>query len=155
MARSVSLAQIVAGEPERYFYPDQYNNDSNWRAHYDTTGPEILCQTNGRVTHFVAGLGTTGTFMGVGRRDSKETNPAIQLVALQPADELQDHRGPQASAHIYGSRHLRPGPGGSAPRHRGRGCLGDGPPAGTHGRPLASASAPARPSTARYGLHRS
>ena len=56
--------QIVAGEPERYFYPDQYNNDSNWRAHYDTTGPEILCQTNGRVTHFVAGLGTTGTFMG-------------------------------------------------------------------------------------------
>lgn len=80
--------QIVADEPKRYFYPDQYNNDSNWRAHYDTTGPEILCQTNGRVTHFVAGLGTTGTFMGVGRR-LKETNPAIQLVALQPADELQ------------------------------------------------------------------
>jgi cysteine synthase B len=79
---------IVAAEPERYFYPDQYNNDSNWRAHFDTTGPEILCQTNSRVTHFVAGLGTTGTFMGVGRR-LKETNPAIHLTALQPADEMQ------------------------------------------------------------------
>ena len=82
------VRQIVAEAPERYFYPDQYNNDSNWRAHYDTTGPEILCQTNGRLTHFVAGLGTTGTFMGVGRR-LKEANPAVQLVALQPADELQ------------------------------------------------------------------
>lgn len=82
------VRQIVAAEPEAYFYPDQYNNDSNWRAHYDGTGPEILCQTDGRVTHFVAGLGTTGTFMGVGRR-LKEANPAIQLVAVQPADELQ------------------------------------------------------------------
>ncbi|MCS6842841.1 MAG: cysteine synthase family protein [Caldilineales bacterium] len=82
------VRQIVAAEPEAYFYPDQYNNDSNWRAHYDGTGPEILCQTNGRVTHFVAGLGTTGTFMGVGRR-LKEVNPAIQLIAVQPADELQ------------------------------------------------------------------
>lgn len=80
--------EIVAAEPARYFYPDQYNNASNWRAHYDGTGPEILCQTNSRITHFVAGLGTTGTFMGVGRR-LKEANPAIQLVALQPADELQ------------------------------------------------------------------
>jgi cysteine synthase B len=82
------VRQMVADAPERYFYPDQYNNDSNWRAHYDGTGPEILCQTDSRVTHFVAGLGTTGTFMGVGRR-LKEANPAIQLVALQPADELQ------------------------------------------------------------------
>ncbi len=82
------VREIVAAQPGRYFYPDQYNNASNWRAHYDTTGPEILCQTNSRVTHFVAGLGTTGTFIGVGRR-MKETNPAIQLVAIQPADELQ------------------------------------------------------------------
>jgi cysteine synthase B len=82
------VREIVAAAPERYFYPDQYNNDSNWRAHHDTTGPEILCQTNGRVTHFVAGLGTTGTFTGVGRR-LKEANPAIRLIALQPADELQ------------------------------------------------------------------
>jgi cysteine synthase B len=82
------VREIVAAEPARYFYPDQYSNASNWRAHYDGTGPEILCQTNSRVTHFVAGLGTTGTFMGVGRR-LKEANRAIQLVALQPADELQ------------------------------------------------------------------
>jgi cysteine synthase B len=82
------VREIVAAQPERYFYPDQYNNASNWRAHYDTTGPEILCQTDSRVTHFVAGLGTTGTFVGVGRR-LKQANAAIQLVALQPADELQ------------------------------------------------------------------
>ncbi|MCB0202803.1 MAG: pyridoxal-phosphate dependent enzyme, partial [Anaerolineae bacterium] len=82
------VQEIVAAEPDRYFYPDQYNNDANWRAHFDTTGPEILHQTGGRVTHFVAGLGTTGTFTGVGRR-LKQHDPAIQLVALQPADELQ------------------------------------------------------------------
>ena len=56
----------VAADPDRYFYPDQYNNDANWRAHYQTTGPEILAQTEGRITHFVAGLGTSGTFMGDG-----------------------------------------------------------------------------------------
>lgn len=82
------VRQIVAADPGRYFYPDQYNNDANWRAHFDTTGPEIYCQTNARATHFVAGLGTTGTFTGVGRR-LKAYNPNIQLVALQPADELQ------------------------------------------------------------------
>ncbi len=82
------VRQIVAAEPQRYFYPDQYNNEGNWRAHFDTTGPEILQQTGGRVTHFVAGLGTTGTFTGIGRR-LKQHNPAIELVALQPADELQ------------------------------------------------------------------
>lgn len=82
------VRQIVAADPDRYFYPDQYNNDANWHAHYDTTGPEIYCQTNGQVTHFVAGLGTTGTFMGVGRR-LKAYNLSVQLVALHPADELQ------------------------------------------------------------------
>ena len=60
--------ELQAAHPDLYFYPDQYNNDSNWKAHYDTTGPEILEQTGGRVTHFVAGLGTSGTFVGVGRR---------------------------------------------------------------------------------------
>ncbi|MCW5880570.1 MAG: cysteine synthase [Anaerolineae bacterium] len=79
---------IVAGQPERYFYPDQYSNDANWRAHYDTTGPEILAQTDGRVTHFVAGLGTTGTFTGVMRR-LKAHDPRIQGVAVGPADELE------------------------------------------------------------------
>ena len=56
------------GTASAYFYADQYNNDANWRAHYDTTAPEILAQTDGRLTHFVAGLGTSGTFIGVGRR---------------------------------------------------------------------------------------
>ncbi len=70
-------------DPERYFYPDQYNNDANWKAHYQSTGPEILQQTNGAVTHFVAGLGTSGTFMGAGRR-LREANPAIRLISFQP-----------------------------------------------------------------------
>jgi S-sulfo-L-cysteine synthase (O-acetyl-L-serine-dependent) len=72
-----------AADPERYFYGDQYNNDANWRAHYERTGGEILQQTGGRVTHFVAGLGTSGTFMGVGRR-LREHNPDVQLVSVQP-----------------------------------------------------------------------
>ena len=63
-----AVRQLVAEHPERYFYPDQYSNDANWRAHFDTTGPEIIEQTGGRVTHFVAGLGTSGTFMGTSRR---------------------------------------------------------------------------------------
>lgn len=69
--------------PDRYYYPDQYNNPLNWRAHYETTGREILAQTGGRVTHFVAGLGTAGTFTGVSRR-LREYNPDIRLVSVQP-----------------------------------------------------------------------
>jgi S-sulfo-L-cysteine synthase (O-acetyl-L-serine-dependent) len=75
--------RIAAEDPVRYFYADQYNNPANWRAHYFTTGPEIIEQTDGQVTHFVAGLGTSGTMMGVGRR-LKEFNPAIHLTAMQP-----------------------------------------------------------------------
>lgn len=75
--------EIYQASPERYFYPDQYNNPANWQAHYSGTGAEILQQTEGEVTHFVAGLGTSGTFMGVGRR-LKEFNPDIQLIAVQP-----------------------------------------------------------------------
>lgn len=81
------VRQIVAADPESYFYADQYNNDANWRAHYEGTGPEIWQQTQGRVTHFVAGLGTTGTFVGAGRF-LREQNAAAQLVAVQPEDEL-------------------------------------------------------------------
>ena len=81
------VRQIVAADPQRYFYADQYNNDANWRAHYESTGPEIWRQTQGRVTHFVAGLGTTGTFVGVGRF-LQEQNATVQLVAVQPEDEL-------------------------------------------------------------------
>jgi cysteine synthase B len=75
--------EIIAAEPDKYFYPDQYGNDSNWRAHYKTTANEIWEQTGGRITHFVAGLGTSGTFMGNTRR-LKELNPAIRCISLQP-----------------------------------------------------------------------
>ena len=78
---------LVAQEPARYVYANQYNNAANWQAHHTTTGPEIWRQTGGRVSHFVAGLGTTGTFVGTGRA-LKERNPNIQLIALQPEDEL-------------------------------------------------------------------
>lgn len=75
--------QLYAENPDRYYYADQYNNPANWQAHYETTGVEIWQQTEGRITHFVAGLGTTGTFVGVGRR-LREYNPNIQLISLQP-----------------------------------------------------------------------
>jgi cysteine synthase B len=78
--------------PGQYFYPDQYNNPGNWRAHYDTTGPEILEQTGGRITHFVAGLGTSGTFVGAGRR-FREVNPAIRLISVQPDSPLHGLEG--------------------------------------------------------------
>ena len=78
--------------PDAYFYPDQYNNDANWRAHYDTTAPEILAQTDGRITHFVAGLGTSGTFMGTGRR-LREANPSIKLISFQPDSPLHGLEG--------------------------------------------------------------
>jgi cysteine synthase B len=72
-----------ATDPDRYFYPDQYNNEFNWRAHYDTTAPEIWHQTGGQLTHFVAGLGTSGTFVGTARR-LRELDPSIALVSVQP-----------------------------------------------------------------------
>ena len=75
--------ELIAAEPERYFYADQYGNQNNWKAHYLTTANEIWEQTNGRITHFVAGLGTSGTFMGTTRR-LKELNPKIQCISMQP-----------------------------------------------------------------------
>ncbi|MBS1822056.1 MAG: cysteine synthase family protein [Acidobacteria bacterium] len=75
--------ELAAAEPDRYFYADQYSNDENWRAHYRTTANEIWEQTEGQVTHFVAGLGTSGTFMGTSRR-LKELNPAIRCISMQP-----------------------------------------------------------------------
>jgi S-sulfo-L-cysteine synthase (O-acetyl-L-serine-dependent) len=75
--------EIAGNDPERYCYLDQYSNDANWQAHFRTTGPEIWEQTAGRVTHFVAGLGTSGTFMGTTRK-LKELNPAIQAISMQP-----------------------------------------------------------------------
>ncbi|HVP44838.1 MAG TPA: cysteine synthase family protein [Terriglobales bacterium] len=75
--------EMVAAEPDKYFYADQYSNDANWRAHYQGTAPEIWEQTEGRITHFVATLGTSGTFVGTSRR-LKELNPRIQCISLQP-----------------------------------------------------------------------
>jgi cysteine synthase B len=75
--------EIVDAEPEKYFYPDQYSNDANWQAHYRTTANEIWEQTGGAITHFVAGLGTSGTFMGTTRR-LRELKPSVRCISLQP-----------------------------------------------------------------------
>jgi cysteine synthase B len=75
--------KLYAEDPEKYFYPDQYSNPANPRSHYESTGPEIWEQTNGEVTHFVAGLGTSGTFVGTASR-LKEYNPEIQVVSFEP-----------------------------------------------------------------------
>src|ERR1700735_5578847 len=75
--------EIIAAEPEKYYYADQYSNDENWRAHYRTTANEIWQQTEGTVTHFVAALGTSGTFMGTTRR-LRELNPAVKCISMQP-----------------------------------------------------------------------
>jgi len=85
-------SEIFAGDPEKYFYPDQYNNDANWLAHYETTASEIWEQTAGRVTHFITGLGTSGTFVGVVRR-LRELNPALQAFAVQPESPLHGLEG--------------------------------------------------------------
>ncbi len=77
------IRRLYRESPEKYFYPDQYSNDANWRAHYETTAMEIYRQTNGGITHFVAGLGTSGTFVGATRR-LKELNPRIQAVSFMP-----------------------------------------------------------------------
>ena len=86
--QSTDGAQLLARElsaraPDKYFYPDQYNNPANWRAHYECTAPEIWEQTEGRITHFVAGLGTSGTFVGTSRK-LKELNPALRAISMQP-----------------------------------------------------------------------
>ncbi len=84
--------EMLAAAPERYFKPDQYNNPANWRAHYDTTGGEILEQTGGRITHFVAGLGTTGTLVGSGRR-LHDADPGIRVIAVEPDAALHGLEG--------------------------------------------------------------
>jgi len=90
-------AQLAAKEliekfPDKYFYPDQYNNPANWHAHYSTTAPEIWRQTRGRVTHFLAGLGTTGTFVGTTKR-LREFNPFLHAVSTQPDSPLHGLEG--------------------------------------------------------------
>lgn len=77
------VRELYKTEPEHYFYADQYNNPANWQAHYDTTGVEVWEQTQGQVTHFIAGLGTSGTLMGTGRR-LKDYRPEVEVISLQP-----------------------------------------------------------------------
>ena len=94
---STDGAQLIAREMyesshEHYFYPDQYNNQANWRAHYEGTAAEIWEQTEGRITHFVAGLGTSGTFVGTTRK-LKELNPAIRAISMQPDSPLHGLEG--------------------------------------------------------------
>jgi len=84
--------ELHDAEPDLYFYPDQYNNEANWRAHYNTTAVEIWNQTDGTITHFVAGLGTSGTFTGNTRR-LREFNPAVQCISVQPDTPLHALEG--------------------------------------------------------------
>lgn len=92
---------IYEKDPSVYFYPNQYNNPANWQAHFETTGPEILEQTGGRITHFVAALGTTGTFTGVTRRLRQEL-PGVRCISVQPASPLH---GLEGTKHMPSSIH--------------------------------------------------
>ena len=88
--------RLYSESPDKYFYADQYSNKANWQAHFDTTGPEIIDQTSGRVTHFVAGLGTSGTFVGIGRRlrqFAREKGQHITLASVQPSSPLHGLEG--------------------------------------------------------------
>ncbi len=84
--------ELYRASPEKYFYGDQYSNEANWKAHYHTTGSEIIEQTGGKITHFVVGVGTSGTMMGVGRR-LREFNPKIEIIEVQPSIPLHGIEG--------------------------------------------------------------
>jgi S-sulfo-L-cysteine synthase (O-acetyl-L-serine-dependent) len=86
------VRELVVGDPDRYYHPDQYNNPANWKAHYYSTAWEIWNQSRQRITHFVAGLGTTGTFVGTSRR-LKEFDPAIQCISIGPDGPLHGLEG--------------------------------------------------------------
>lgn len=88
----IEAKRIVNEDPSKYFYADQYNNAANWMAHYETTGKEIWEQTGGKITHFIACLGTSGTLMGTGRR-LKECNPDVQVIAVEPATSIHGLEG--------------------------------------------------------------
>ncbi|MDQ7859738.1 MAG: cysteine synthase family protein [Armatimonadota bacterium] len=87
------MARRMADErPDRYLYLNQYDNPGNWRAHYDGTGAEVIAQTHGRITHFVAGVGTTGTLVGAGRR-LRAFHPAVEVIAAEPDDAFHGIEG--------------------------------------------------------------
>ena len=122
-------AELAAAHPERYFYPDQYNNEHNWRAHYGGTGPEIWRQSGGQATHFVAGLGTSGTFIGSARFLRER---GVRCIAVQPDNPIHG---------LEGWKHMHDGARARHLRRRGsrRGAGGghrDGVPLRHRGRPL-------------------
>ena len=84
--------QVYLDDPDRYFYPDQYNNPANWKAHFEHTGPEIIRQTGGRLTHFVAAMGTSGTFTGITRRLKRDL-PGVQCISAQPSSGFHGLEG--------------------------------------------------------------
>lgn len=84
--------EIYEADPDSYFYPDQYNNPANWKAHFETTGPEIIEQTEGRITHFVAAMGTSGSFMGTSRRLKRDI-PGVQCISAQPSSGFHGLEG--------------------------------------------------------------
>ena len=84
--------EIYENDPNRYFYPDQYNNPANWKSHFDTTAPEIMEQTDGRVTHFIAALGTSGSFMGTSRRLKRDL-PNVTCISAQPSSGFHGLEG--------------------------------------------------------------
>jgi cysteine synthase B len=84
--------EIYLADPDRYFYPDQYNNPANWKAHFEHTGAEIIKQTGGRITHFVAAMGTSGTFMGASRRLKRDV-PGVQCISAQPSSGFHGLEG--------------------------------------------------------------
>ena len=88
----VKCRELFTAQPDVYFYPDQYNNPANWQAHFHSTGPEILQQTEGRITHFVASLGTSGTFMGTSRY-LKSEKPSVECISAQPASGFHGLEG--------------------------------------------------------------
>jgi len=100
--------RLAAAEPERYAYVDQYSNPENWGAHYRTTGPEIWAQTGGGITHFVTGLGTSGTFMGVGRF-LRDTRPAVKLISVEPDSPFHGLEGMKHMASALVPRIYDPG----------------------------------------------
>ncbi len=94
------VRKMVAAEPERFYYPNQYDNDDNWKSHYYGTANEIWEQTDGRITHFVSAIGTSGTFMGNGRR-FKELNSNIKIITVEPADETEIIEGIKHMADLH------------------------------------------------------
>ncbi|MDR1529189.1 MAG: cysteine synthase family protein [Burkholderiales bacterium] len=98
-----AVKEEIAAHPEKYFYPDQYHNDANWKAHYTTTAPEIWTQSEQRITHFICGMGTSGTFVGVSRR-LKEYKTNIRTIAIQPDSPFH---GIEGTKHMAST--LKPG----------------------------------------------